>query len=103
MKEETERIIQADESAASVVDDALAEAERIRREALSEAEALRGEARKKLDAVKRDQEDRVLSEARSKAKRIGGETDRYIEQAELKRKERMDALVETLLREALRT
>jgi vacuolar-type H+-ATPase subunit H len=97
MKAEIEKIIQADEVARKKVEAAKAEAETMRAKAQQEAKEIIAQKEMELETLKKEETEKRLSEARSKAQSILEETDRYLEKLRSRKDEQLNELIDDLL------
>jgi vacuolar-type H+-ATPase subunit H len=99
MKAEIEKIIQSDETAQKEVKRARMEAKDLLAGAKKRAEELISKKHEELDLLKKQEVERVVSEARAKAQKILDETDHYLEMLRAKKAECFNDLVNDLVRE----
>ena len=102
MKVEIEKIIQSDESTQTYVAEAKLAAQDMRNQAKEKAKEIIARKERELAALKREEIEKIISEAQSKAQRILEETDRYLERLRNKKKEQFQNLIDDLIRRVTR-
>jgi vacuolar-type H+-ATPase subunit E/Vma4 len=101
MRIEIEEVIQADNVAASVVDKAKADAERIEEKALTRAKELIAGKERELASSLDAEHHRVFSEAEAKARGILVDADMYIDRIQEKKEAALDGLLDQLLKKVM--
>jgi vacuolar-type H+-ATPase subunit H len=102
MKIEIEKIIQSDESTQTYVAEAKLAAQDMRNQAKEKAKEIIARKERELAALKREEIEKIISEAQSKAQRILEETDRYLERLRNKKKSQFQDLIDDLIRRVTR-
>ncbi|MCG6908220.1 MAG: hypothetical protein LJE63_16575 [Desulfobacteraceae bacterium] len=97
MKVEIEKIIQSDESTQTYVAEAKLAAQNMRDQAKEKAKEIIAQKERELAALKREEIEKIISAAQSKAQRILEETDRYLERLRNKKKSQFQDLIDDLL------
>lgn len=98
MKAEVEKIIRADEDAQKRVEAARAEAQKIRTEAQQKAKDMVAQKENELTTLKKEEFERIVSEARAKSSRALDEAERYLAALHSMKTERLKGLIEDLLK-----
>lgn len=98
VKIEIEKVIASDDAASTMVEEARAEAARIRASASEISNRVSADEQRELDSALGTEQQRILSQAEDKASQILKDGDSYIERIRVRKEAVLQELVERLAR-----